>query len=474
MSELIANDVKALRADQFVTGASAADAVANAELVARLERLPVTRRLMLIRVIVGIATFFDAYTVLAIAFAMPQLVSEWKLSPTEVGLIISAGYVGQLFGAVIFGSLAEKFGRLKTLFITILLFVSMDVACLFAWSGASLMLFRFLQGLGTGGEVPVASAYINEFVGAEKRGRFFLLYEVIFPIGLMFAGMAGYFLVPIYGWKAMFVVGLVPSILTIPLRWFLPESPRWLASRGRIKEAEAVVQLLENDVTKRGGVLREPEVKPLDPRATARSNWRELFQGIYRKRTFTIWGLWMCVYMVNNGLITWLPTLYKQVFHLPLQTSLAYGWFTSGVGVIASIICALMIDKVGRKPWYAAAFLLAMIPLLTLTSLGATSAVQVLLLATAAYAILQTVSFSLYLYSSELYPTRLRAVGTGFGSAWLRAGSALGPVLVGLIVSDLGIRYVFSAFAAVAFVGGLVTLFFAIETKGRVLEELSP
>ncbi len=137
-------------------------AAGNAQLVARLERLPVTRRLMLLRVIVGIATFFDAYTVLAIAFAMPQLVSEWKLTPTEVGMIISAGYVGQLFGAVIFGSLAEIFGRLKILFITILLFVSMDIACLFAWSGISMMVLRFLQGVGTGGEVPVASAYINE------------------------------------------------------------------------------------------------------------------------------------------------------------------------------------------------------------------------------------------------------------------------------------------------------------------------
>ena len=125
-------------------------------------------------------------------------------------MIISAGYVGQLFGAVIFGSLAERIGRLKILFITIVLFVSMDIACLFAWSGVSMMVFRFLQGVGTGGEVPVASAYINEFIGAEKRGRFFLLYEVIFPIGLMFAGMAGYFLVPIYGWKAMFIVGLIP------------------------------------------------------------------------------------------------------------------------------------------------------------------------------------------------------------------------------------------------------------------------
>jgi putative MFS transporter len=430
--------------------------------------------LMLLRVIVGIATFFDAYTVLAIAFAMPQLVSEWKLAPAEVGMIISAGYIGQLFGAVLFGSLAEKFGRLKILFVTIVLFVSMDVACLFAWSGASMMLFRFLQGVGTGGEVPVASAYINEFIGAEKRGRFFLLYEVIFPIGLMFAGMAGFFLVPLYGWKAMFVVGLIPSVLTIPLRWLMPESPRWLASKGRLAEADAVVKVLEDSATRRGAVLREPVMRPVDSNATARSDWRELFSGIYLKRTLMIWGLWVCVYMINNGLVTWLPTLYRQFFHLPLQTSLAYGWITSGVGVVASIICALLIDKVGRKPWYAIAFVVAALPLLALAWLGATSATEVLILVTAAYAVLQTIAFSLYLYSAELYPTRLRAIGTGFGSAWLRAGSSVGPILVGAIVADLGIRYVFASFAAVALIGGLVTLLFAIETKGRVLEELSP
>lgn len=446
----------------------------NARLVARLERLPVTRRLLLLRVIVGIATFFDAYTVLAIAFAMPQLVAEWHLTPAEVGLIISAGYIGQLFGAVLFGSLAEKFGRLKILFITILLFVSMDIACLFAWSGAAMMAFRFLQGVGTGGEVPVASAYINEFIGAEKRGRFFLLYEVIFPIGLMFAGMAGFFLVPLYGWKAMFVVGLIPSVLTIPLRWFMPESPRWLASKGRVAEAGAVVKLLEDSATQRGVVLPEPVMRPIDPAATARSDWRDLFKGIYLKRTLMIWGLWISVYMINNGLVTWLPTLYRQVFQLPLQTSLAYGWITSGVGVAASIMCALLIDKVGRKAWYATAFLVATLPLLALSWLGATSAIEVLILATSAYAILQTIAFSLYLYSSELYPTRLRAVGTGFGSAWLRAGSSIGSISVGWIMADLGIRYVFAGFAAVALVGGLVVLVFAIETKGRVLEELSP
>ena len=449
-------------------------AAANAKLVARIERLPVTPRLMLLRVIVGIATFFDAYTILAIAFAMPQLVSEWKLTPTTVGMIISAGYVGQIFGAIIFGWLGERIGRLKTLMFTIVLFVAMDVACLFAWSGLSMMAFRFVQGVGTGGEVPVASAYINEFIGAEKRGRFFLLYEVIFPVGLMFAGAAGYFLVPIYGWKAMFVVGLVPAMLTIPLRWFMPESPRWLASKGRIAEASDVVKRLEDDALRRGFTLREPVARELDAQATAPSDWRELFKGIYLKRTLTIWGLWICAYVINNGLVTWLPTLYKQVFQLPLQQSLAFGWITSSLAVVASIFCALYIDKIGRKRWYTAAFLIAVVPFAALFALGAKSALEVLVLATAGYAVLQTIAFSLYLYSAELYPTRLRAIGTGLGSAWLRVGSSIGPLLVGAIVSDLGIKYVFAAFAGVALVGGLITLLFAIETRGKVLEDLSP
>src|SRR4051794_6149609 len=188
---------------------------------------------------------------------------------------------------------------------------------------------------------------------------------------------------------------------------------------------------------------------------------------MYLKRTLMIWVLWICVYVINNGLVTWLPTLYKQVFHLPLQTSLLYGWITSAVGVVASIVCALYIDKVGRKRWYSIAFLAATVPLVILTALGATTATQVLVLAPIAYAILQTIAFSLYLYSAELYPTRLRAVGTGFGSAWLRAASSVGPLLVGVVVADLGIRYVFAVFAVVAAIGGSTTPPFRVETQGK-------
>ncbi|WP_295475158.1 MFS transporter [uncultured Pseudomonas sp.] len=446
----------------------------QARISARLERLPITRQVFWARNIIGAATFFDGYTVIAIAYAMPVLVKEWSLTPAQIGLILSAGYLGQLFGAVLFGSLAERIGRMKVLTFTILLFVAMDVACLFATSAAAMMAFRFLQGIGTGGEVPVASAYVNELIGSKKRGRFFLLYEVMFLLGLVGAGVIGYLLVPLYGWKVMFAVGLVPAMLLIPLRFFLFESPRWLASKGRIAEADRIVSRLEASASKAGHTLAEPEELPPLQKPANRQGWKELFRGMYFKRSLVIWAMWFGAYMVANGLITWLPTLYRQHFHLPLETSLAYGFMTSAAGVVAAVICALLIDKVGRRRWYIGALFAAALPLTALALTGATTPLQILLMAGLGYALVQTVTFSLYLYSAELYPTRLRALGTGIGSAWLRLGSAAGPLVVGMAISGAGVHYVFGTFAIVLLVTGVITALFAIETKGRVLEELSP
>jgi len=463
----------------ITTGAATVAGPTGAALIARLERLPVSRLLVWIRVVVGTATFFDGYTTLAIAFAMPSLTADWHLSPGTVGWIISSGYLGQLVGALSFGALAERSGRLRILTVAVVLYAVMNVACVFAWGPAALIAFRFIQGIGTGGEVPVASAYINEFANAEHRGRFFLLYEVIFVVGLMFSGLCGFILVPRFGWQAMFWVGAAPAVLTIPLRAMMPESPRWLIEKGRTAEAERVISRMEEDVRRSGKTLAEPRpvavvaaaAKPTGGRQT---DWRELFRGIYFRRTLMLWALWFCSYAVNNGLVTWLPTLYTSIFHVPLQTSLAYGWATSVAGVFTSLACALLIDRVGRRPWYVGAFFLAIVPLVVLAATGATSAMRVWIFATAAYAILQTVTYSLYLYTAELYPTRLRAIGSGFGSAWLRIGSSAGPLVVGAVVADAGIGYVFAAFAATAAIGGVVCASFGIEAKGRLLEELSP
>jgi putative MFS transporter len=284
----------------------------------------------------------------------------------------------------------------------------------------------------------------------------------------------GYLLVPIFGWQVMFIVGTVPVVLIAPLRLLLPESPRWLISQGRLAEAEVTIIRLENMCKARGIHLSAPAPIAWRPVVADQRAWRELFSSIYRVRTLMLWVIWLCSYLVINGMVTTLPMLYRSIFHLPLSTSLAFGFTMTGISVCIGVICGLTIDRVGRRRWFIVAFFLGMLPLLALAVSGAKSAVEVLVLGTAAYATIQTVTLSLYLYTGELYPTRIRAIGTSFGSAWLRLGSAIGPALVGWIVSSYGINFVFLTFAGVLFIGGVVCFLYSLESKGRILEELSP
>jgi putative MFS transporter len=331
-------------------------------LIARLERLPITRPVMVARGCVGMATFFDGYTTIAIAYAMPVLAKMWHLTPTSTAALLSAGYFGQLVGAVLCGWAAERFGRMPVLMFCITLFAVMSGACIYAWSPASLMIFRFAQGIGTGGEVPVASAYVNELSGAHKRGRFFLLYELLFLVGLTAAGAIASALVPTYGWKAMFMVGMVPIVLTLPLRLFLWESPRWLISRGKFALADTVIAKFEASALAAGKNLPEPVIAAPVVQLTApgeqTGGWRELFSPLYGPRSLLLWVMWFGTYLINNGLLTWLPTLYKTVFHMPVDGAIRYGFIMSGAALIAAFACALAIDKVGRRRWYVGALLL--------------------------------------------------------------------------------------------------------------------
>lgn len=457
-----------------MTQIDSTDHAPQAMLIARLERLPVTRLHIMARLIVGCATFFDGYTSLTIAYALPVLVREWRMDTQSAGYIISVGYLGQLCGALFFGWLAERMGRLRVTTMTVAVYSLMNLFCVFAWSPLSLGLFRFIQGIGIGGEVPVAGTYINELSSARGRGRFFLLYEIIFGVGLTAAGVFGYLLVPVFGWQVMFYIGIIPVVLLAPLRLLLPESPRWLISEGRLGEAEAIIARMETMCKKRGVDLPAPVPLAWHPVVAEKGAWRELFSKTYRTRTLMLWVLWLCSYLVINGMVTWLPTLYRSIFSLPLSTSLAYGFTMTGVSVCLGVVCALNIDRVGRRRWFTLAFFCGMVPLIVLAVTGAKSAIEVLVFATAAYSIIQTVTVSLYLYTGELYPTRIRAIGTAFGSAWLRLGSAIGPALVGLIVASYGIDLVFLTFAGVLCIGGVICYRFSLESKGRILEELSP
>lgn len=164
----------------------------------------------------------------------------WNLKQADIGELIAVGYVGQVIGSILFGWLAERIGRVPCTIYTLILFSVMSFACAFAWDPRSLEAMRFVQGIGLGGEIPIMASYIGEFAASKRRGRFALGYQMLFTIGLLFAGLAGVFVVPNLGWQWMFIIGALPAVIALPLRWLLPESPRWLASRGRSEEADKI------------------------------------------------------------------------------------------------------------------------------------------------------------------------------------------------------------------------------------------
>ena len=173
-------------------------------ILARIERLPLSAWQIRTRIIVGTATFFDAFDALSIAYVLPAIVPLWKLGFADVSFLISSGYLGQLIGALIGGALAERFGRRPVVVAAVFWFGVFSIACGFAWSYPSLVVLRLLQGLGLGAEVPVAATYISELARAHGRGRFVLLFELVFPVGLLAAAILGRWIVPNLGWQYLF------------------------------------------------------------------------------------------------------------------------------------------------------------------------------------------------------------------------------------------------------------------------------
>jgi putative MFS transporter len=444
-----------------------------AALIARLERIPFSRWHLRARVIMGSATFFDAFDALSLAFVLPVLVRLWGMSALEIGWLIAVGYLGQFFGALLFGGLAERYGRIPSAAGATALMSVMSLACAFAGNFPALLVLRLVQGIGVGGEMPVAAVYINELSRAKGRGRFFLLYEMIFPVGLMVTGQVGALVVPAFGWQIMFVIGAVPGLLIAGLLLTLSESPRWLIGRGRLAEAEAIIKTIEASATEPLDTVNEADLQRATPLSTARTRWTELLSPVYRGRTAVVWALWASAYFVTNGLNNWMPTLYNRVYGLSLEQSLRAGTLTNVAQVIILLGCAFAIDRVGRRRWMTVAFTLCAILLVALGSFASGSVTAVITLVTLGYGVIGSVNAVLYLYTPEIYPTRMRAIGTGSATCWLRLASAAGPLLVGYLVATEGTAAVFLMFAAVAVIGAIAATQ-VLETRNRRLEDIAP
>ncbi len=446
------------------------------QIAARIERLPFSRWHLKMGTIVATGWFFDGFDALAIAYVLPVLIPMWHLNFGQVGALIGMGYAGQLIGSIFFGWLGERIGRVPVFRYTLILYTVMSIICGFAWSYNALIWMRAVQGLGLGGEIPILASYIGEFAKASHRGRYGFGFQLWFSISFVFVAAVSYWVVPHLGWQAMFWIGAIPAIIIIPTRRFMPESPRWLVSKGRFDEANTILTKIEGEISEQGAKPLPPIPVGVATVTPAKARVGDLLTGIYRKRTLAVWTIWFCTYIIVYGLNTTVPSLLRTVYHASLEQSIIYGFYASGLGLLFTVTGIFFIDRYGRKPLFMLGQLCSAVPLLLLAWYSAPdmNLAAVMGLAMLASAFNSILALGLSTYTAELYPTEMRSLGVGVGNAWVRFAAIVGPVFLGWAIPTIGLNHAYAVFAVFGIIGGLTVIFFAIETKGKVLEVLSP
>ncbi len=410
----------------------------------------------------GLMMLFDSWDSVVISFTAPSIAKAWMLSPVKVGELISAGYGGQLVGALVAGAVAEARGRLPVLRPLVILMGLLAIVCGLTQSFEQLIVVRLLQGFCIGGALPVVISYVNEIAPAATRGRFFGTYQFLMLAGFGLASLSSAWIVPAFGWRPMYMLGALPLLLT-PSLFILPESPRWLAAHGRVNEAVQGLRKLGGQPDEAHAAAAPPSPKP--PPATV------LFSPRLRKLTLVTSLLWLLSSLVSFGLVTWVPSIYVSNFHIPLAKALQYNALGSIFIFFVPLVLRQILDRVGRRP-----------PVILGTALGGAALLALTQVKTGPEALIVTLtiigsiggsigSMVLWPYTSEVYETSVRATALGMSSSLARAASMSTPLIVGLLLASTGsIGPVFLIFGLSAATVALLWTFATKETAGREID----
>ncbi len=458
-------------------------------LTTRLDRLPMGGFHWKLLALSGLGWMFDAMDILVVASVAAAAALQWapgtaaealRTRADIVAMVTSANTAGLFFGALVSGWLADRFGRKSVFQLTLLVYSLCTGLSALAPTPETLAATRFLAGLGLGGELPVASALISEFAPASRRGFMVVLLESFWAYGAVLAALIGFVVIGQLGlsWRVAFLIGTLPALYVFVLRRGLPESPRLLASQGRVAEAEAVVSRLERDA----GVPTEKDgTDAVSPGAglastAPRARIAALFSPAYRRRTLVLWVMWATINFSYYGIFLWLPSLLASQ-GLGLVRSLQYNLIITLAQIPGYFSAALLVERLGRRLTLALYLVLAGVGAYFFGQTGLTSQNEASLLLWGS-----VISFFnlgawgvVYTYTPELYPTSIRGTGAGWAAAFGRLFAYIAPASVPALIALVGRQDqgVFLVFMAVMLFGGLVVLALGPETQGRTLEEVA-
>ena len=422
---------------------------------------PTTRFHALVAVGAAGGQFSDGYILGTIGIALSLATAPLHLNSLWLGLLGGAALAGLFLGSLFLAPLADRFGRRPLLVPTMAVFAVVSVLQWFVTTPTQLLILRLLMGLMLGIDYVVCCAVVAEFSPRRTRGRLLSLLVVIWTIGYTSAFIIGTLLaanVP-QAWRWILLSSAVPSAIVFLIRLAIPESPTWLMQHGRRDAAREII-------ARHLGEHVELPIIAASPPRSLQENWAELFGAKYRRRTFIGAVFYTAQVIPYFALGTFIPTVLGALdIHNTYLGGVVFNIFI----LLGSVFGLWLIDKITRRQFLIGGFYLAAAILLFLVLARTPPLVTVA--AAALFAFVLACSCNLdYAYLPELFPTRLRASGTGVGTAASRIGSALSTFLLPICVESMGIRPTLGICVGVLLTGGLICHAFAPETQGRSIE----
>ncbi|MFH8465253.1 MFS transporter [Streptomyces sp. NPDC017991] len=434
----------------------------------RLDRLPVSRFHKVTLLAVAFAYFFEFADINSFATTAPKLIKLWGLTVDQVAYVTSLSFVGMFIGAIVAGSIADRWGRKRALVWTTLFFGVSSFAAVFSWDLVSLGVFRVLTSAGLSAMTVVGVVYVNEMYPSAIRGKYQAYAIAIGICGTPVTNLIASVVVPLndWSWRLVYLWGSL-GVLLVLFSGRLKESPRWLESRGEHAAADAVLTEIEADVVAEKGPLPEP-APPIAETPSTKAPLRLLLRKKYLLPTLLLSVLWMTQTIGFFGYSSWAPTLLaKEGFSV--EKSVFYVALTTVGAPLGCYLASLVTDRFERK-WCLVAFgtVIAVCGLLY----GLTfNPVLIIVFGFLVNLFERGYTALAYAYSPELFDTRARSLGTSVSYGLGRLSNAAGPLIVAALYTGHGYRSVFYFIAGTWLVGAVALAAFGARTRSTRLAE---
>jgi len=453
-----------------------------AEITARIDRLPPCWTVWRLVVLLSLGAFFEMYDLFQTAYVSPGLISsgifrvgaKGLFGLTDQATFAAATFAGLFAGTILFGSVADRFGRRAIFTFSMLWYTVANVAMGLQHTNVGVDLWRFISGLGIGVEIVTIDAYISEFAPRHVRGRAFALNQCVQFLAIPTVALASWILVPrapfgVTGWRWVVFLGAFGAIAVWFIRRGIPESPRWLAQQGRLEEAGEAVSKIEARVeAETGHPLSEPAVGPAEMPGAGK--FSEIWEPPYGGRTLMLIVFNFFQTIAFYGFGNWVPAIMASK-GANITNSLQYSAIIAVVYPIGPLLCTLFADRFERK-WQivAAAIGTSSFGLLFAHQSATAWLITLGMLITLSNNLL---SYSFHAYQAELYPTRIRARAIGFVYSWSRLSTMFTSFMIAFFLENFGTKGVFAFIAASMLMVILSVGIFGPRTNNLALEEIS-